>query len=361
MNYNNAVLELDREYTMIKLNKRYGVVITLVFLLIVSLPLYAGDKARIGTAAGVQVQQPVSARDLAMGGANIVYTSGVDALYWNPAGLSEMPSGFMGTFTRNTIFNDINVNYIGLGVDMGSAGVIGFDIKAFDFGEVPLTTIQDMDGSSGATFSPTWSTMGLTYANKLTNSIHVGVKAKMIYESIPRVSGTAFAFDLGIQYKNIGGLEGFSFGVLLKNIGANMRYEGSGLTQKVTTQDGIVKYYNVEASSDQLPAFLQIGLAYKTTVAEKNDIIITGLFQNNNVEYDAMKFGAEYSWNNMLALRAGYVYTMDVIEGFDPLYTFTLGAGVNFDLGGVILGLDYAFRDSKWFDSNNMFTLKLGF
>ena len=346
---------------MIKLNKRYGVVITLVFLLIVSLPLYAGDKARIGTAAGVQVQQPVSARDLAMGGANIVYTSGVDALYWNPAGLSEMPSGFMGTFTRNTIFNDININYIGLGIDLGGIGVIGFDIKSFDFGNVPLTTIEDMDGSSGATFSPTWATIGLTYAIKLTNSIQVGAKAKWIYESIPRANGSAFAFDLGIQYKNIAGINGFSFGVLLKNIGTSLRYEGSGLTQKVTTQDGIIKYYNVEASSDQLPAFLQLGLAYKTNVAEQSDIILTGVFQNNNLEYDQMRFGAEFVWNNMLALRGGYVYTMDVIEGFDPLYTFTFGAGLNFDVGGVMLGLDYAFRDSKWFDSNNMFTLKLGF
>ncbi|HGY55517.1 MAG TPA: PorV/PorQ family protein [Caldithrix abyssi] len=346
---------------MIKLNKRYGVVITLVLLLIVSLPLYAGDKARIGTAAGVQVQQPVSARDLAMGGANIVYTSGVDALYWNPAGLSEMSSGFMGTFTRNTIFNDINVNYLGLGIDMGSLGVLGFDIKSFDFGDIPLTTIQDMDGSSGATFSPTWSTMGLTYANKLTNSIQVGVKAKMIYESIPRVTGTAFAFDLGIQYKNLAGIDGVSFAVLLKNIGTNMQYQGSGLTQKVTTSDGVVKYYNVEASSDQLPAYLEIGLAYKATVADKNDVILTGVFQNNNVENDAMKFGAEYNYDNMIALRAGYVYTMNTATDFTPLYTFTLGAGVNFDLGGVVLGVDYAFRNSEFFDANNMFTLKLGF
>lgn len=346
---------------MIKLNKRYGMSIFLVVLLLMSLPLFAGDKARIGTAAGTQLQQPVGARGVAMAGANIVYTSGVDALYWNPAGLSNMEASFVGSFTHNTVLSDIGINYLGLGLNMGSFGSIGFDIKSFDFGDVPLTTIQDMDGSSGATFSPTWATIGLTYANKLTNAIQVGVKAKMVHESIPRVSGTAFVFDLGIQYMNLAGVEGVSFAVVMKNIGANMQYEGSGLMNKIIEQDGTISYYNIEAASDQLPAFLQIGLAYDYKVTEMSKLLVTGLFQNNNLEYDAMRFGAEFSYDNFLALRGGYNYVMDMAEGEEPMYTFTLGGGIKYDVGGVMLGLDYAFRDSRWFDANNMFTIKVGF
>lgn len=345
---------------MIKLNKRYEILLLLVFCLLVSMPLLAGDPARIGTAAGTQLQQPVGARDLAMGGANIVYTNGVDALYWNPAGLSNMETAFGGMFTRNTIFNSINVNYLGLGVRLGNLGSVGFDIKAFDFGDIPMTTIEDMDGSSGATFSPTWATIGLTYANKLTTAIQVGITAKVIYESIPRVSGTAIAFDMGIQYKNIAGIEGVSFGVVMKNIGTNMKYEGSGLTRQVREANGELNFYDISAASNQLPAYLELGAAYNFAINEQNNLLFAGTFQNNNVENDAVKFGLEYSWNKMVALRGGYVYT-NKAETEDVLYTFTIGAGLQYNLGGTTIGIDYAFRDDQYFDANNMFTLKLGF
>jgi hypothetical protein len=345
---------------MIKLNKRYEILIVLVFCLLVSTPLFAGDPARIGTAAGAQLEQPVGARDLAMGGANIVYTKGVDALYWNPAGLSNMETTFGGMFTRNTVFNSININYVGLGLNIGSLGAVGVDIKSFDFGDIPLTTVQDMDGSSGATFSPTWSTLGITYANKLTNAIQVGIKAKVIYESLPRVSGTAVAFDMGIQYKNLAGIEGVSFGVVMKNIGTSMKYSGSALTKKVTESDGSQNFYSIDASSDQLPAFLEIGAAYDLAINEQNGVLVAASFQNNNVENDAIKFGLEYNFNNMVALRGGYVYT-NKAESENVMYTFTLGAGFQYDLGGTIVGIDYAFRDAQYFDSENMFTLRLGF
>lgn len=355
-----AVNKINREYTMIKLNRRYEIFLLLGFCLLVSMPLFAGDPARIGTAAGVQLQQPVGARDLAMGGANLVYTKGVDALYWNPAGLSNMETSFGGMFTRNTIFNSININYLGLGVKLGNLGALGFSIKTFDFGDIPLTTIEDMDGSSGATFSPTWSTIGLTYANKLTSSIQVGLTAKVIYESIPRVTGTAVAFDVGIQYKNIAGIEGVSFGVVMQNIGTDMQYEGSGLTRQVREADGDLNFYDISASSDQLPAYLEIGAAYDFAVNEENNLVFSGVFQNNNTENDALKFGAEYTFNKMFSLRGGYVYTNNA-ESDALLYTFTLGAGIEYDFDGAILGIDYCYRDVQYFDMENMFTLRVGF
>ena len=63
---------------------------TALVLLIGVTQVYAGDGSRIGTAAGVQVQVPVGARDLAMGGSDIAYTKGLSAMYWNPAGLAHI-------------------------------------------------------------------------------------------------------------------------------------------------------------------------------------------------------------------------------------------------------------------------------
>ena len=344
---------------MSKIKLLNGVIWIVLVLFLASLPVYAGDADRIGTAAGTQVLVPVGARDLAMAGSDIVFTKGTDAIYWNPAGLSNMTAKAAGMFSTVNIFGDIRVNYLAVGAGMGRFGHIGFSIKAFDFGDIPLTTIEDMDGSNGRTFSPTFSTLGLTYSNKLTSTINVGVTTKLIYESAPRVSATAVAFDIGLQYKNLAGIKGVSFGVVIKNIGSNMRYEGTGLMQQVTV-DGRQEFMRRGASSDQLPASMELGLSYNYKLMADNNIIVSGVFKNNNVQNDEFRFGMEYNYKNFIMLRGGYLYMVNT-PSEDVVYSFSLGAGLQYKLGNTMLGIDYAFRNVQYFDASNMFTLHIGF
>lgn len=336
-----------------------GFIWMVLVLFLASLPVYAGDADRIGTAAGTQVLVPVGARDLAMAGSDIVFTKGTDAIYWNPAGLSNMTQKAAGMFSTVNIFGDIRVNYLAVGAGMGKFGHIGFSIKAFDFGDIPLTTIEDMDGSNGRTFSPTFSTLGLTYSNKLTSTINVGITTKLIYESAPRVSATAVAFDIGLQYKNLAGLKGVSFGVVIKNIGSNMQYRGTGLMQEVKV-NGRNEFMRRGAASDQLPASMELGLSYNYKVMEDNNIILSGVFKNNNVQNDEFRFGMEYNYKNFIMLRGGYLYMVNT-PAEDVVYSFSLGAGLQYKLGNTMLGIDYAFRNVQYFDASNMFTLHIGF
>ena len=336
-----------------------GFIWMVLVLFLASLPVYAGDADRIGTAAGTQVLVPVGARDLAMAGSDIVFTKGTDAIYWNPAGLSNMTQKAAGMFSTVNIFGDIRVNYLAVGAGMGKFGHIGFSIKAFDFGDIPLTTIEDMDGSNGRTFSPTFSTLGLTYSNKLTSTINVGITTKLIYESAPRVSATAVAFDIGLQYKNLAGLKGVSFGVVIKNIGSNMQYRGTGLMQEVKV-NGRNEFMRRGAASDQLPASMELGLSYNYKVMEDNNIILSGVFKNNNVQNDEFRFGMEYNYKNFIMLRGGYLYMVNT-PAEDVVYSFSLGAGLQYKFGNTMLGIDYAFRNVQYFDASNMFTLHIGF
>ncbi|MCB0298788.1 MAG: hypothetical protein KDE52_01950, partial [Calditrichaeota bacterium] len=154
--------------------------IPVIALLVLSMfsAAFAGDPARIGTAAGEQLLIPVGARDLAVGGSNIAYSNGLDAMYWNPAGLSKMENTAMGTFSTMSIFNTIDVNYLGLAFNVGRLGTLGFSLKVLDFGDVPLTTNQDMDGETGATFSPSFLTAAVTYSRRLSDNVQVGVNGK---------------------------------------------------------------------------------------------------------------------------------------------------------------------------------------
>ena len=43
------------------------------------------------------------------------------------------------------------------------------------------------------------------------------------------------------------------------------------------------------------------------------------------------------------------------------MYTFAVGAGINYPLGDGDFRFDYAYRHSEYFDANNIFTIFLGF
>lgn len=329
--------------------------------LLATAPLFAGDPSRIGTAAGEQLLVPVGARDLALGGANVAFSSGLDAMYWNPAGFSSMKNTAAGMFSTMTIFNSVDVNYMGLGLNVGRIGTIGFSLKVFDFGDIPITTNQDIDGESGATYSPSYMTAALTYSRRLSDAVQVGMNAKFITERIPRASANAMAFDAGIQYHNLGGINGMSMGLVVKNIGTNMQYTGSAfLAQAVDVGSNNQEYREKPTSRHQLPATVELGVGYRRNINENNNIVFMGNFENFNFGNDNFKMGAEYAYNDLIFLRGGYLITQKT-DAADQLYRFTLGVGLHYKYGNTDIQLDYAFRDSQYFDGNNLFSLSLGF
>lgn len=331
-----------------------------VIALFMTVSLYAGDIDRIGTAGGAQVLQPVGAIGIAMGGANIATTHNVDAIYWNPAGLSRLTRSAEGHFSTMNVFNDIQINYLAFGFNMGDIGVLGASAKFFDFGDIPLTTNEDEDGASGRTFSPTFATIGLTYALGLTDRISLGVTSKLILEEIPRASASTFAFDVGLQYAQFAGIEGVSLGIAIKNIGGDMQYKGTGLTDQYTTSGGRLDYLSRDAASNDLPSSFELGISYKFEIDGENSLNTSSMFQNNNLSSDIVKLGVEYNFQDFVMLRGGYNISSN-INVDDQLYDFSLGGGINYDLNGTMVQLDYAFRNDQFFDANNIFSITLGF
>jgi hypothetical protein len=75
---------------------------------------------------------------------------------------------------------DINISYFAVGTSLGDVGSIGFDLKTFDFGDIPVTTETFPDGT-GETYSPSF--LHLVYIFKsLTDRISIGTNLKLITE-----------------------------------------------------------------------------------------------------------------------------------------------------------------------------------
>ncbi len=324
----------------------------------------AANGSRIGTAGAQELLIPVGARGIAIGGSSMIFSSGADAIYWNPAGLGRMSNSVEGMVSTMSYIADINVVYAALGVQAGEFGTLGFTVKSLAFGDIPVTTSSFPDGT-GENYSPSYITIGATYAKSLTDRISVGLTANMVTERMLAMSATGMAFNIGIQYHNLG-TTGLDLGIAVKNIGTNMQFTGSNLIQRGQAEAGLrgTQFYTVEAASNELPSSLEIGLGYTHKIDDQNVARLGGMFRNNNYQEDEYNVGAEYSFDNLFFVRGGYTLPgqskKDVLGEREYIYDFTIGAGLHYNTGSIDLSFDYAYRHMKYFDASNVVTLTIG-
>jgi hypothetical protein len=341
-----------------------AILLTCLALVVVATSASAQNK-KIGTAAATELLIPVGARDLAMGGSNIANSVGAEAIYWNPAGLGRMSNSAEAMFSSMSYIADIGVNYGAVAGRFGEFGAVGLSVKSLSFGDIPLTTNDDPENTSGRFFSPSYVTVGLTYSRALTDAISVGGSLKIISEQIAEVSSSGMALDFGVMYNGLAGVRGLHLGVAVKNIGPQMKYDGPGLYRLAVASDGTrpEQRYKSEAAGFELPSVVEVGLAYGSTVGDNMTWNLSGSFMNNNLYYDEYRLGGEVGFNLesiKLFGRGGYGFVPQA-ESNANLFGASFGAGIVYSTGGIDITLDYAYRQVQYFSANNVFSVKLGF
>jgi hypothetical protein len=345
----------------------------LLVLLVFSASVQAGSGLRKGTAGATELLIPVGSRGTALGGAFTSGITGVEALYWNPAGVaaSEMNTEVM--FSHLNYIADINIEYAAVTSRLGDFGYLGASFKTVGFGDIEQTTVENPDGN-GTTFSPNYITMGLTYSRAMTDRILFGVTTKLISEKIMRESATGVGFDFGLQY--LSGIAGLKLGVTLMNLGPNMSFEGPDLEHAVllpgTEEGSEEEAVRTELASFDLPSFLQLGVSYDYPFNGQHMVTAMGNFQNHGYSYDQYNFAVEYNYDGMLFLRGAFTTAYredDPVNdnGFlssdeDYLWGPSFGAGFKFNLTPTTpMSFDYAYRSSEFFDAPQWFTVTAGF
>lgn len=331
------------------------------FILLLSVNVFAGGGNRIGTGGAAQLLIPVGTRGMAMGEANVSNATGVEALFWNPAGVARMNNSAAVFFSHMNYIADIGVEYGAVAANFEGFGVISLSLKSLSVGNIPVTTTQDPDGT-GETFSPTHLVAGLTFSKALTEKIAVGLTANLITEKLGDVSASGVGFNVGVSYNNLVDVNGLSFGIVMKNIGPQMKFAGSGLLTQASDPNlnRPPGYLGFQAAAFELPSTFELGLGYKPVINEMNSVQVAGTFQHNNFSGDEYKMGAEYAYNDILFLRGGYTMSPKS-QSEEYIFGLTAGIGVNYQFEGIDLKVDYAFRDVKFFGGNHVFSLGLGF
>jgi hypothetical protein len=340
-----------------KVNK--AVLIAGVLLIVAQ--VFAGTGKRKGTAGALELLLPVGSVGTALGGANLAYVSGLDAIHWNPAGLAASAHSAEVMFSHFRYIAGVDVNYVAGNFKSSNFGALGLSIKTLSFGDIPVTTEVSPDGT-GEMFSPSYLTLGLTYSRAMTDRIHFGTNVKLISKGV--------AFDFGLQYTTGTGL---NLGIVLKNIGPNMKFDGGDLevfTKDISERpDTEGENTRIPLSSFELPTSLEIALSYNLKFDEANKLALSTTFLNNNFALDEYRFAGEYGFNNRVFVRGSYVMGYDADE--DKIRTAdkdnyiwgpSLGGGVNFNVGeSLLFNLDYAYRFTELFSDNQWMTLSVSF
>lgn len=322
---------------------------------------WAGGGNRTGTGGASELLIPVGTRGIAMGEADVSTAMGLEALWFNPAGVATMKNSASVVFSHMTYIADIGVEYGAVAANFEGFGIVTLSLKSLAVGDIKVTTTQNTDGT-GETFSPQHLVAGLSYSKQLTEKIGVGITGNLISEKLGQVSATGFAFNIGVIYSDLVGINGLNFGLVMKNIGPQMKFDGAGLyTQaNVTDYNRPPGFYKIDAAPFEMPSTFELGVGYLPKFNEQNVVHISGNFAHNNFSGDEYKMGGEYGYNDLIFIRVGYKFSPKN-QSEEYIYGLTAGFGVNYQIEGIQLKVDYAFRDVKYFGGNHVFSIALGF
>lgn len=323
---------------------------------------FSGAGNRAGTSGASELLIPVGTRDIAMGGSTISASTGVEALFWNPAGTAHMKNSADLYFSHMSYFADIGVNYGAISANVEGFGILSLALKSLAIEEIPVTTTRDPDGT-GQSFKPQYFIVGVTYARQLSERVAVGLTGNFISERLGDVSATGVAFDIGVLYQNLASVDGLSIGIVVKDIGGQMKFDGTGLLTSATVaeQNRPASLYRIEAASFELPSSIQFGVGYKRQVTDMISVQGTTSFQSNNFSDDEYKVGLEGAYQDLLFVRGGYNFAQRESDEREYMYGPTMGFGVHSALGNTDISIDYAYRSLKTFDGNHIFSVKIGF
>ncbi len=326
----------------------------------------AGNPDRQGEAGANQLLINPWARSAGLHSLNTSSISGTEAMFLNVAGLSRIKKTQI-YLSHTRYIADINMNALSFGQRVGSSGgAFGISLVAMDLGEF-LSTTEDIPGGTGATFSPSYFNMGLSYSHLFVNKVSVGVTFKFVNESLSNVGARAMALDAGVQYVT-GANDNFKFGISLRNVGTKMRYTGEGLSKPRPSPGQTFEYpvtYYERSAAYELPSQLNIGFSRDWLIGKTNRISLIGNFTSNAFSRDQVGGGLEFSLGQNFSLRGAYKAELGAPVG-SPQATIDNGISGGFSASIPVkkgsdtrLTIDYAYRSTIVFQGIHNIGLRL--
>lgn len=342
-----------------------------------------GGQNYISTAMPIIMVSPDAAA-AGMGDVGVASKPDANSQHWNNAKLAfvEDKGGFSMTYTpwlRKLGVGDMNLLYLGGYYSINNRSTIGGSVTYYSVGEVEF---RGEEGNDLGTYKPNEFSVDLSYSMKLTDQIALGASGRYLRSDLTQGqdvgttstrAGNAIAADIGVYYQNklnvTPSMPGeLALGFFISNLGSKISYSDD------------------DNEKDFLPANMRLGGRYTLNIDEYNQFsflmdlnkllvptppiydeegnitagkndraedisVMQGVFQSF---YDApngfkeemqeiqISAGAEYWYNQLFAVRAGYFFEHKNKGGRQYI---TFGGGIRYNM--FTFDLSYLLALSK--------------
>lgn len=277
------------------------------------------------------------------------------AMFYNPSTLASMKEFSSVSFGNVKWIADINYLHAAAAFAPydGLYGVFGFTFTSVDYGDFMGTIVASNEQGyiDVGTYSPKAYSFGISYARALSDKFSVGGSVKYAKQdlggSVIDIDSTgtyitednklgAVAFDFGVLYRT--GFKSLTFGMSVKNFSTELKYK---------------------KETFQLPLMFRIGFSIDAMdlfdIDKNTHSLLLSVDAAHPRDYSEQIYtGAEYTFINTFSIRAGFVSPSDE-------QTFTAGFGIKRNLGGVNVGIDYAYQAFGIFNDVHRFTFNFSF
>ena len=274
-------------------------------------------RAAVGTTSSEFLLFDTSARGIAMGGAYSAVTNDASSLYWNPAGLSQVPR-LSATFLHAQYVAGITYNATSIAQRVNETSVLAFGVRYLDIGSIART---DINGIGRGTFNPRSYLAELGWGQSVRDlsdsdaDVAMGVSVKYLQTDIVEKS-SVYSGDFGVHSRFYGTTRTYEISMVIQNLGIGHKFN---------------------AVRDTLPTRVRFGGGVRPI----KPLLLTleGIAPINNSPHGAA--GVEYDvdiQNNMQgAVRAGLNSMTYDSMGLTSLFNFGFGVKLS------DLSFDYAF------------------
>jgi hypothetical protein len=302
--------------------------LTIIFILISSFlmggQLFAFKKVGVTSFQFLKVMP--GARSTALGEAYSSLAKGADAMFWNPAMLTQQDR-FSAVISDVDWFLDTGQRSFSASYSYNGIWALGIMGMYADYGEIEVTAVEQLKpladgynpGLTGEIINPGANVLGIGFARMLTNKFSFGITAKYATENMDVKQKSVLMFDGGIFYNT---------GWRSIKLAATVRHFGPE-----------VEYYD---KSYPLPQTMNIGIS-AFFISPENNLFLSTTNQSVLFSFDIVQprdydqqynFGMEYAFADLFFFRGGYKVNYD-----------TAGLCLGFGVKYKIIKVDYSYND----------------
>lgn len=311
-----------------------------------------GEKfVKVGAAGAQFLKIPIGARANGMAGAYSSVCNDLTAVFWNPAGLADVKY-ISADFSYTQWFAGFKHSFGAFALPVGQNFTATVSLVSLNSGDIEITTLEKPNGT-GLNYQVSDVSIAFSFAGYLTDQFSFGLTAKYVNNSISNLNSRGIAFDVGTMYET--GIQGIKLGFSIHNLGLKQTYSGQDLNSARKLYDALnaapldIAYI---ASSYNLPLIFRAGVSSEIWKTEEHKVIAAFDFITLSDTPEHFAIGAEYTFKDLVSLRAGYLFGTDV-------FGLSGGAGIKYFAGGFSGEIDYSITPTTHIGLVNRLSVKV--